>query len=60
MLKNHKFSVGTPIRVTQSDHPTTEEIVELHKQYIDGLNKVFEDNKKKFGIPDDAHLNIVA
>ncbi|KAG9269425.1 2-acylglycerol O-acyltransferase 2-A [Astyanax mexicanus] len=48
--------VGRPIPVVQNPSPTKEDIDTLHKLYIEGLTKVFEENKEKYGIGDDKHL----
>ena len=39
--------------------PSREEIERYHALYIEGLKRVFEENKGKFGVPEEAHLNIL-
>ncbi|KAK3714410.1 hypothetical protein QZH41_020640, partial [Actinostola sp. cb2023] len=48
--------VGTPIKVNKVLNPTQEEINSFHQQYLQGLEKVFEDHKTKYGIAEDTHL----
>lgn len=51
--------VGAPIPVEKCEEPTTDQINHYHQKYLEGLTTIFEDNKKKFGLEDDAHLNFV-
>ncbi|XP_043557992.1 2-acylglycerol O-acyltransferase 1-like isoform X2 [Chiloscyllium plagiosum] len=48
--------VGKPIIVQQNHTPSTEEIEALHKKYTDALNKLFEEHKVQYGIPEKDHL----
>ncbi|KAM4747507.1 LOW QUALITY PROTEIN: uncharacterized protein WCC33_005074 [Rhinophrynus dorsalis] len=48
--------VGSPIPVEKNPSPTPEEIASLHAVYIERLQKLFEDNKTRYGIPKDRHL----
>lgn len=51
--------VGVPIDVEQTTaDPSTEQIDTLHKQYMEGLQKVFDENKAAHGYPD-GKLNII-
>ncbi|XP_072552182.1 2-acylglycerol O-acyltransferase 2-A [Salminus brasiliensis] len=49
--------VGRPIPVVQNPSPTKEDIDTLHALYIQGLTELFEENKEKYGIREDQHLN---
>ncbi|CAG2170993.1 unnamed protein product [Oppiella nova] len=44
--------VGKPIDVPKVDNPSDDEINRLHKQYIKSLEKLFNDNKCKYGFND--------
>ncbi|XP_060690205.1 2-acylglycerol O-acyltransferase 1-like [Hemiscyllium ocellatum] len=48
--------VGKPIIVQQNHTPSTDEIEALHKKYTDALNKLFEEHKVQYGIPEKDHL----
>ncbi|KAM8953506.1 2-acylglycerol O-acyltransferase 1 [Pelodytes ibericus] len=48
--------VGRPIPVTQTSHPTQEEIESLHQKYLKALQELFEENKGKYGIPEHKSL----
>jgi len=50
--------VGKPIQVEQCSDPTPEQVTALHEKYMQGLVDLFEDNKLKYGIPEDTHLKI--
>lgn len=50
------FTVGCPIPVHQTLHPTTEQIEELHQTYMEELRKLFEAHKRKYGIPEHETL----
>lgn len=41
--------VGTPIPVSKVEQPSGEQIEALHKQYIEALQQLYEDNKSKYG-----------
>lgn len=53
--------VGAPIAVAKNENPTSQEIDEVHKTFVDALIKLFDDHKKNY-IDDweNAKLNIVA
>lgn len=53
------FIVGEPIDVVANPDPTREEIQQVHSDYIKALQKLFEDHKKEFGIPDVKHLQFI-
>lgn len=53
------FLVGAPIKVNKVDNPSEEQIISLHQQYLDGLEKVFEDHKITYGISQDVHLEFL-
>ena len=36
--------------------PTREQVDELHDVYVKALNKLFEDNKEKYGVPKEAKM----
>ncbi|EFP11131.1 hypothetical protein CRE_31175 [Caenorhabditis remanei] len=48
--------VGRPIRVTQTDEPTNEQVDELHAKYCESLYDLFEEYKHLHSIPPDTHL----
>jgi len=48
--------VGSPIPVEKVEHPTWEQIDELHAKYKEALYELFEANKKNYGISDETHL----
>lgn len=50
------FTVGRPIPVRQTPHPTPEQIEELHQTYMEELRKLFEAHKRKYGIPEHETL----
>jgi hypothetical protein len=51
-------SVGAPIVVKKVDHPTSEQVAELHHIYCIQLKKLFDEHKTNYGIDADAQLNI--
>lgn len=51
--------VGKPIPVSQTACPTTEDINDLHKVYLQNLVELFEENKKFYGLEDDQHLTFI-
>ncbi|CAG2173255.1 unnamed protein product, partial [Oppiella nova] len=44
--------VGKPIDVPKVDNPTDDEVNQLHNQYINSLEKLFHENKAKYGFND--------
>ncbi|CAO4380111.1 unnamed protein product [Caenorhabditis nigoni] len=48
--------IGKPIRVTQTDEPTNEQVDELHAKYCEALYDLFEEYKHLHSIPPDTHL----
>ncbi|XP_041073347.1 2-acylglycerol O-acyltransferase 1-like isoform X2 [Carcharodon carcharias] len=48
--------VGKPINVQQNHTPSSEEIEALHTKYIEALNKLFEEHKAQYGIPEKDRL----
>ncbi|CAF1060120.1 unnamed protein product [Adineta ricciae] len=42
--------VGKPIRVNQNVNPSTEDIGQLHEQYMQAVEELFETNKDKYGL----------
>ncbi|XP_067850784.1 2-acylglycerol O-acyltransferase 1-like [Heptranchias perlo] len=48
--------VGKPIIVQQNHTPSNQEIEALHRKYIEALNKLFEEHKAQYGIPERGHL----
>ncbi|XP_078419837.1 2-acylglycerol O-acyltransferase 1-like isoform X3 [Cetorhinus maximus] len=48
--------VGKPIIVQQNHTPSSEEIEALHTKYIEALNKLFEEHKAQYGIPEKDRL----
>jgi hypothetical protein len=41
--------VGSPIKVTLNDQPTSEEIEDIHKQYVEGLQYLWDKYKDAYG-----------
>lgn len=50
--------VGTPIPVPKVAQPSDAQVLEYQQKYIDGLIKVYNDNKAKYG-KKDSELRIV-
>jgi len=50
--------VGKAIQLPKIENPSKEEVAKWHGAYLDGLTKVFEENKKAAGLPDTAKLEI--
>uniref|UniRef100_A0A8C8S8W8 Acyltransferase n=1 Tax=Pelusios castaneus TaxID=367368 RepID=A0A8C8S8W8_9SAUR len=51
--------VGAPIPVPRTPCPSREAIDQLHATYLEQLNQLFEENKTKYGVPPDKHLNLI-
>lgn len=49
-------TVGRPIPVQKTLHPTPEQIDELHQTYMEELRKLFNEHKGKYGIPEHETL----
>jgi len=52
------LSVGSPIHVDKVTRPSDEQIEKLHAEYIEGLKRLFEENRNKYGVPRDIKLII--
>lgn len=50
------FSVGRPIPVRRTPHPTQEQTDQLHQTYMEELKKLFDEHKGKYGIPEHKTL----
>ncbi|KAK6019390.1 diacylglycerol acyltransferase, partial [Ostertagia ostertagi] len=50
--------IGAPIKVTQTENPTEQEIDVLHAKYCRALVDLFEQHKSLHDIPKDVHLTI--
>lgn len=50
------FTVGRPIPVRQTLHPTPEQMEELLQTYMEELRKLFDEHKAKYGIPENKTL----
>jgi len=50
--------VGSPIHVDKVTRPSDEQIEKLHAEYIEGLKRLFEENRNKYGVPRDIKLII--
>uniref|UniRef100_A0A0K0DH36 Acyltransferase n=1 Tax=Angiostrongylus cantonensis TaxID=6313 RepID=A0A0K0DH36_ANGCA len=48
--------LGAPIKVSKTENPTQEQIDELHNLYVENLRKLFEENKTKYGVPQQTQL----
>ncbi|CAF1182345.1 unnamed protein product [Rotaria sordida] len=42
--------VGKPIHVVQIDHPTSNDINQLHNEYLQAVEQLFVENKNKYGL----------
>jgi 2-acylglycerol O-acyltransferase 2 len=51
--------VGAPIIVEKQSRPSQLEVDALHQRYCDALIELFEKHKSDYGLPADAHLNIL-
>ncbi|XP_017538007.1 2-acylglycerol O-acyltransferase 2 [Pygocentrus nattereri] len=51
--------VGKPIKVEKKEKPSAEDLDALHQLYMDELTQLFEEHKGKYGIPEDAHLDLL-
>jgi hypothetical protein len=40
--------VGKPIKVTQIDNPTKAQVEKVHEQYLDALQKLYDEYKDEF------------
>lgn len=47
--KSSYFTVGKPILVEKDENPTQDKINGLHQTYMDELEKLFDENKAKYG-----------
>jgi hypothetical protein len=50
--------VGSPIHLEKNPDPTTEEIDRVHAEYVKSLVELFEAHKHKYGIEENAHLEL--
>lgn len=50
------YAVGAPISVEKVSTPTSEQVNELHGVYVEALNKLFEDNKEKYGVSKETKM----
>lgn len=51
--------VGAPIEVQRDDNPSQEKIDQLHKTYLQELEKLFETHKTKYGVAEDKHIHFI-
>ncbi|XP_044282718.1 2-acylglycerol O-acyltransferase 2-like [Varanus komodoensis] len=51
--------VGAPILVPKSPHPSREAIDELHQTYLARLTQLFEENKARYGLAEERHLQLL-
>ncbi|XP_039225612.1 2-acylglycerol O-acyltransferase 2-A-like [Crotalus tigris] len=51
--------VGKPIQVEKKHNPSQDEVDDLHKRYLEGLSKLFEEHKLKYNVPEDTHLSFI-
>ncbi|ESN92322.1 hypothetical protein HELRODRAFT_181518 [Helobdella robusta] len=52
-------AVGSPLKLPTILDPTSEQINEWHRKYVDQLVDHFEKHKLQFGLKEDDHLNIL-
>lgn len=52
-------SVGKPIRVVQTPSPTSEDIEQLHRTYLQSLTQLFEEHKHHYGLQGHQHLTFI-
>lgn len=57
-FQNHLSLVGKPISVKQNVNATSDEIDQLHNEYIQAVEQLFELNKNKYRL-DHVKLEIV-
>ncbi|GMS93892.1 hypothetical protein PENTCL1PPCAC_16067 [Pristionchus entomophagus] len=50
--------LGAPIPVDKTEHPSQEQIDNLHALYINKLIELFDEHKIKYGVSEDKHLEI--
>ncbi|KAK6055715.1 diacylglycerol acyltransferase [Cooperia oncophora] len=48
--------LGAPIKVTKTEHPTQEQIDDLHRQYVTKLQELFDTHKTKYGVSPQTQL----
>lgn len=54
------FAAGNPIEVSKVDNPTKEQVNELHCEFVQKLEEVFEKNKHHFvQNPEESFLEFV-
>ncbi|CAM4718675.1 unnamed protein product [Caretta caretta] len=51
--------VGAPIPVPRTPVPSREAVDRLHATYLERLIALFEENKTKYGVPPEKHLNLI-
>ncbi|CAH1792021.1 unnamed protein product [Owenia fusiformis] len=51
--------VGKPIHTEKIAQPTSEDVDNYHKLYIEALSSLFDDNKTKYGVNEKTKLNFV-
>nr|XP_006127338.1 2-acylglycerol O-acyltransferase 2-B-like [Pelodiscus sinensis] len=51
--------VGAPIPVPRTPCPSRQDIDQLHATYLERLIALFEENKTKYGLPPEKHLNLI-
>ncbi|XP_030332402.1 2-acylglycerol O-acyltransferase 2 [Strigops habroptila] len=51
--------VGKPIPVQRKHKPSEEEVDRVHEIYLKELNKLFEEHKARYNIPEDRHLEFI-
>jgi hypothetical protein len=49
-IRTYLLTVGKPIHVVQIDHPTSEDIDQLHNDYLQAVEQLFVENKDKYGL----------
>ncbi|XP_065601847.1 2-acylglycerol O-acyltransferase 2 isoform X1 [Cyrtonyx montezumae] len=51
--------IGKPIPVAKKHKPSEEEVDRVHQKYLEELNKLFEEHKAKYNVPENSHLKFI-
>lgn len=50
------LTVGKPIEVQKTSHPSREEVDRLHQRYMNELENLFEAHRLQYNVPRNQHL----